>query len=176
MRAIVIAAFAITLLAGGGAVAQQAKDERNPLVEQLVRCRGEGDQATRVQCYDAAVDALSKATDEGAVVVVNREEVRETRRSLFGFSLPKLPLFRGDKTSEEEEQQEIVAKIASVRSLGYGKYLIVLDTGARWQTTDPVNYGPDPAPGLPIRIKRGAIGSYFISIDGGRAVKGMRTG
>ena len=63
-----------------------------------------------------------------------------------------------------------------MRSLGYGKYAIVLDSGARWQTTEPVNYGPTPAAGRAIKIKKGTLGSYFISIDGGRAVKGMRTG
>lgn len=174
MRLVIMVAAGLGLIASAGAAAQPA--ERNPLVEELVRCRGESAEAERVRCYDAAVDALSRATAEGSVVVVDREEVRKTRRSLFGFSLPKLPLFRGDRSAEEEQTEEIEAKIASARSLGYGKFVIVLDSGARWQTTEPINYGSAPAAGLPIRIKRGALGAYFISVDGGRSVKGMRTG
>lgn len=175
MRAFIVAGTAAALLVPGAAGAQQGEN-RNPMVDRLVQCRSQPEELERVKCYDAAVDALSQATKEGSVVVVDREDVRKTRRSLFGFSLPKLPLFSGDKSQEEEAQEEIEAKIASVRSLGYDKFVIVLDTGARWQTTDPVTYGPKPAPGLPIRIKKGALGAYFISIDGARAVKGMRTG
>lgn len=175
MRAFIVAGATAALLVAGAAGAQQ-EENRNPLVDRLVQCRSQSDELDRVRCYDAAVDALSQATKDGSVVVVDREDVRKTRRSLFGFSLPKLPLFSGDKSQEDEEQEEIEAKIASVRSLGYDKFLIVLDTGARWQTTDPINYGPKPAPGLTVRIKKGALGAFFISIDGGRAVKGMRTG
>lgn len=168
---------AAALAATGGAANAQTPTAGNPLVDRVVECRAMPDVPARVRCYDEAVDALAKATASGDVVVVDKEDVRKTRRSLFGFSLPKLPLFRGDSTAEEEAPDEIEAKIATVRGLGYGKYLIVLDSGARWQTTEPPRGAtPDPRPGEAIKISRGALGAYFISVDGRRAVKGMRVG
>lgn len=168
---------ALALAATAGAAGAQAPAAGNPLVARVVECRAMADVPARVRCYDEAVDALAKATTSGDIVVVDREDVRSTRRSLFGFSLPRLPLFRGDSTAEEEAPEEIEAKIASVRGLGYGKYLIVLDSGARWQTTEPPRgAAPDPQPGEAIRISKGALGAYFLSVDGRRAVKGMRVG
>jgi hypothetical protein len=160
--------------AGSPAVAAE-KASRNPLIGALVKCMAEADGDARLRCYDAAASALDEATAAGTVMVVDREDVRRARRSLFGFSLPKLPLFGGDNT-QEEQPDEIEAKIRSVRSLGYGKWVIVLDGGARWQTTDTASFQQDPKSGDTIKIKKAAMGSYFLSVNGRRAVKGMRIG
>jgi len=53
---------------------------------------------------------------------------------------------------------------------------MVLAEGGTWQSTEAWGGAKLPAPGAKILIRRAALGSYFLKIDGGRAVRGMRTG
>jgi hypothetical protein len=43
----------------------------------------------RLQCFEEATASLEQATDSGEVVVVDRAQIRESRRRLFGISLPR---------------------------------------------------------------------------------------
>ncbi len=169
VAAIMIAVAAAAAAAPGAAQTTQA----NALVDTVVQCKSVTDDQARLRCFDAAADALQRARSSGSVVVVDREDVRRTRRSLFGFSVPKLPFFTGD-SSQEEEPQEVMAKIRSVRSLGYGKWLFDLDSAGTWQTTEPSNYAGTPRPGDAVKIRKAALGSYFITVGKRRAVKGLR--
>lgn len=153
-----------------------AQSQSNALVDAVVRCKGEGDEQARLRCYDSAVAALAQATSSGEIVVVDKEDVRKTRRSLFGFSMPNLPFFGRDDSQKEEQPDEIEAKIQSVRGIGYGKWLIELDTGARWQTTEGGTLAREPKAGQMVKIKKGAIGSFFLSVDGRRGVRAQRVG
>lgn len=161
------------ILAGLSAQAAAQKPASNALVEAVTGCRAEQNEQARLRCFDAAATALQRATSSGSIVVVDKAEVRQTRRSLFGFSLPKLPFFRGDD-SVDEAPEELEAKIASARSLGSDRWQFVLDSGAVWQTSQPSPYFKTPKPGQMVKLKRGALGSYFASVDGGRTVRAMR--
>jgi len=149
--------------------------ERNAIIRPLLDCRKVADASARLACFDRESATLDAADEKNEIAVLDKDAVRKTRRSLFGFSLPRLPFFdgKGDDGKEEPELQTIEATIASVRSLGYGKWQLVLDDGARWATTEAV-VGRQPEAGQMIEIKRGAIGSYMGKIDGRRAVRMQR--
>lgn len=74
-----------------------------------------------------------------------------------------------------EGVSHIAAKIATVRSLGYGKWQIGLDDGAQWMTTEAITAG-NPKAGQAIELRRAAMGSFMGKIDGGRAVRMKRIG
>lgn len=155
-----------------GATAAQAQDGPAPL-DALQKCRTITDDAQRLACFDLAAAALTASVQKKEVVVLDREEARKTRRSLFGFSLPKLKLFGNeDDDPEERELLEIDSTVRSVRNLGYDKISFTLEDGAVWQTTEPVRRMPKS--GSKVHIKRASLGSYFIRFDEGRTVKGMR--
>jgi hypothetical protein len=99
----------------------------------------------RLRCYDQTAAALTEAAASGKVVLVDQEDVRKTRRSLFGFSLPKIPFFSGD-SSADEAQEELTAKIASASSIGNGKYRMRLEDGAVWDTTEALRRCPSEKP------------------------------
>jgi hypothetical protein len=168
-------AAAVGASALGTAAAAADPTPSNALVNAVVGCKAETDEPARLRCYDAAVAALSQAAASGSFVVVDREDVRKTRRSLFGFSLPKLPFFTGDD-SQSEQGEEIEAKIRSARGLGYDKWRIVLDSGAVWQTTEGSRNQKPPAAGETIKIKKASMGSYFLAIEGRRSIRGLRVG
>jgi hypothetical protein len=140
-------------------------------VRAIEACRQVSEAAARLACYDEASASLSAAVERKDVVVLDRQDIRDTRRSLFGFSLPRLPLFRGESG---EEQTEITATIARASSLGMGKWQLRLEDGAVWQTTEGGGFMRDPKAGQKVVIKKGTLGNYFIRIDGQRGVRGKR--
>lgn len=150
-----------------------AQDRSPPVVGEVMKCRAETDDGKRLACYDKAAGALAQATSDGSIAVVSREDARKTRRSLFGFSIPKLPFFSGDKSAEDMPDR-IETSVKSARMLRDGNLTIVMEDGAVWRTTEPSRQVPKP--GAKALIKSAALGSYFIIIDGGRALRAMRVG
>jgi hypothetical protein len=146
----------------------------SPALEALAACRAIGDNAARLACYDQASARFADAVTKGEVIVMDKQEVRQTRRSLFGFALPKIALFRGDEGGEAE-QDEIEAVIISASGLGYDKYRMRIED-AVWETTEAAPFINPPRAGQKVVIKRGALGNYFIRIDGQKAVRGRRVG
>lgn len=166
--------LALLATATPGTAADRAVPGGSPLLGQLGSCRAIADNAARLACFDQASGALLAATSRGDVSVIDRGELRTTRRSLFGFGLPKLPFFRGDPTADEASDN-LDSKIATAREVGYGKYRIGLtDGGAVWETLETYESFDPPRPGQPIAIKRGPMGSYMVRIDGQRGVKAKR--
>jgi hypothetical protein len=158
-----------------GAAGAKTKPAQSPMVQALASCRAQSDDAARLRCYDKAAAALTEATAQGKLVVIDQEDVRKTRRSLFGFSLPKLPFFSGDD-SAEEQQSEITAKITRSSALPNGKWQIRLEDGATWETTEVSAFIRPPRVGNEVLIKRGALGSYMMRIAGQRALRAKRVG
>jgi hypothetical protein len=158
------------------AAAAKEKPAPSPLVSAIDRCRQIADPMQRLACYDAAAGALVQATNSGAVAVVDENEVKKVRHSLFGFSLPKIPFFSGDTTANEA-QDKIDSTITKVTALNNGYYqLVIADNNAVWVTTDDsVSFYP-PKPGQKIEIIRGALGNYFLRINGQVGVRGKRVG
>jgi hypothetical protein len=141
-------------------------------VEAIAACRQVTDSVQRLACYDRASESLARAVERREVLVMGKEEIKETRRSLFGFSMPRLP-FLG---SGEDDQDEIATNITSAANLGMGKWQLRLEDGSLWQTTETIGFLRDPKAGQKIEIERGALGNYFIRINGQRAVRGKRVG
>ena len=140
----------------------------------LLSCRSLTESAARLSCYDQQVDSLQQATTNTELVVMNNDDIKKTKRSLFGFTIPRLSIFgkSGDEKDRDGES-EITAKAVSLRSMGYGKWAFTLDDGARWETTEAVR-GAAPKANDEVVIKQGALGSYMAQFDKGRAVRVKR--
>jgi hypothetical protein len=166
----------VAVVALGLAGAAFAADEPPAAIKALSACRTIADNAQRLACYDREAGALVQSVERNETVVLDKQEVRKTKRSLFGFSLPKLPFFGGDKDPDKEEPEftQIETPIKTVRNIGYGKFRFTIDDGAQWETTEGINAFPKP--GEKVVIKKGLMGSYFIKFEGSRSVKGRRIG
>lgn len=143
-------------------------------VEAVAQCRAVTDPAARLACFDKAAAQLQQALDHKTLTVLDREGVRQTKRSLFGFALPAIPLFGRSDETKRDEFTEIETTASQVHGIGNGKFEFVLPDGAHWQTTDPSPM--DPKPGVKLRIKKGALGSYFMFVDHERPVRARRVG
>lgn len=143
-----------------------ADDEAPPKAyTDLLACRSIEDTAARLACFDRSSSEFEKARLAKEVVLLDRSDVRKTRRSLFGFSLPDLPFFDGDDSAEEEELKEIKTTLESVRELGLGKWQFTIPDGGTWQTTEALT--TFLREGLSITIKKGVAGGYMMKVGNG---------
>jgi hypothetical protein len=171
------AAFATLIAAVPLAAEDKDQGGESAYIKALRDCQSKTDPVERLACYDTAVAAMVAASTEGEVKVVDREAVRETRRKLFGFSLPDLGIFGGKSDREDSDQAEDFATlqttVAGVRALN-GKLVITTAEGAQWQLDEMPARLMKPKIGQQLEIRAGALGSYFLRIDGQRGVKGRR--
>lgn len=170
--------MALGLLAGPAQAAPKQQQPRPEIFTNLLQCRAIADNVARLACFDRQVGAMDAAAQRDEVVVLDKSELNKTRKTLFGFSFPKLPFLGGGDDGDGDKPQEegfsqIDSVIASARSLGYGKWQIGLEDGAQWMTTEAVT-GRDPKVGQKIELKRAAMGSFIGKIEGGRAVRMKR--
>src|SRR4051812_49171113 len=149
-------------LAQRGGHEQQRRPES---FEALIHCRAIAEAAARLQCFDTAAAALEQATARRDVVVVDRAQVRESRRRLFGLALPSLPIFGGGDNAHDTDDEEIAqieSTVASAVRNDLGQWQVRLQEGGTWMQTDFNQLAVAPRPGQPIVVRRGALGSYMM--------------
>ena len=149
--------------------------QRPELFEALVRCRAIADDTARLQCFDNAAAALQTAAERREVVVVDRAQVRESRRRLFGLALPRLPIFGGAADDEDEEEiRSIESNIVSAYQAAYGRWVVRLEDGSTWAQVDDNLIAARPRAGQTVRVNRGALGSYMMRVNNQPAVRVRR--
>ncbi|RVT92739.1 hypothetical protein [Sphingomonas crocodyli] len=153
------------------AVVAAPEPRRPEMFDKLVACRTITDPTQRLACYDAQVVALDTAEKNDDLVIMDRKQVQETRRSLFGFTLPKFSL-GGKKLDEKDDTTEIESTVQSVRRAGNGWSFTLANDAGTWETPDGL--GTAPKVGDKIRIKKAMMGSYLGSVGFNRGVRFRR--
>jgi hypothetical protein len=170
-----LVAGTVLLVCSSSVAAEQASSDR--VLMTLTGCREVATPSARLECFEKSTNALESAVRAKDVTILDRQDIRNARRSLFGFTLPRFGLFgRGDREHEPSENndfEELTTTVSSVRLAANGRVeLRLADGDAVWATTDPMPFPPKP--GAKVRIRKGAIGNYFIAVEGLRTVRGMR--
>lgn len=176
MRISVVAATAAVAFLSASVLAQPRGGDqpaRSSALTRLVDCRALTDAAQRLACFDREVAALDAAEARKDVVIVDREQLRKTRRSLFGLTLPNLSVF-GDDSPDQEGFTNIDAKIRTATQNPLGKWIFELDDGARWIQTDSRELNIEPRSGHDIKIRRAAFGSYLANVNKQVAIRVKR--
>ena len=148
-----------------------AADDEAPVPEvynQLMACRAVATDAERLACFDRQVAAMQEAEASDSIMVVDREEVRDAERGLFGLRLPRL--FGG---SDEDRVAEIESTITDVGGGGRRRpWRFALADGSVWAQTDTSDQlSRNPREGHTVIIRRAALGSFRAEIDGMRLIR-----
>jgi len=162
----------LTVLAFAAAVADRRPD--NALVAELERCLAVADDGARLACHDAAARRLVDAARTRDLVVVDREQVKRTRRSLFGLNLGDADPITGKPEAEAERIETLDTVVRGFAPQPGGRWLLTLAEGGRWQTTEQWSGGSEPERDAKVTVRRGALGSYLLKMDGARAVRVRR--
>jgi hypothetical protein len=144
------------------------------LIDGLRSCRSIAEPSERAACYDAKAGALISAVEAGDVRLVDREEVRKTRRQLFGLSLPEVGILKPDDKDEAQTSDLFETTIASGRQTGPTTWRFTTAEGATWEINNPPRKIAPFAPGDKVVFKKASLGYYFIRINGQIGVKGRR--
>lgn len=131
------------------------------IFQDVLHCRAINDSAERLACFDRSVGALATAQANKELYVADKDAVREARRGLFGFNLPKMRIFSDDDMEKDVNQIETTVSAVSEGARGY---IFTLKDGARWAQTDK-KYMDRPKTGAKIVIKRAALGSYMATVN-----------
>jgi hypothetical protein len=177
--------FLVALLAllPAAASAQQsprplAEGPRPAAYEALMRCRAITEATARLQCFDTATAELQAATERRELVVVDRAQVREGRRRLFGLSLPHLPIFGGGDDANDNDADRVdhvEGVISSAHTNATSQWVIRLQDGAVWTQIDGHTLGNPPRSGMPVLINRAAMGSFMMRVDGQPGIRVRRS-
>lgn len=156
-----------------------AAPPRPEAFEALVRCRSIAEPEARLQCFDAAAAALQTAQERREVVVIDRQQVREGRRRLFGLTLPRIPIFGGgdddDDAADADRVQTVEGVVASASQDSLGHWVVVLQDGAAWVQVDNRPLALRPRPGQRIVINRAALGSFMMRVNNQPGIRVRRT-
>lgn len=140
----------------------------------LMACRSIADTNARLACFDATSTQLKIAVQGGDVFLTDRTQVRKTRRSLFGLPLPDLGIFGDDDGPAGARLSEIESVVSTARLDSEG-WLITAEDGSTWRQIDGTPVAIAPRKGMPVIVKRGALGSYKMSIRNQAPIKVRRT-
>jgi hypothetical protein len=171
MRTTILAVSSLMIMAPhpAAAASKPRKAERAPLLVAVTQCRTVTEPLARLACFDRSVAALDTAEADQAVVVIDQQQVRETRRNLFGITLPDTGLF-----GNGNDLPQIETTLASASVDAAGRWSFQLADGARWIQTDDYTIARRPRANDKIVIKRGALGSFKLSVGGQPGVKAKR--
>ena len=148
-----------------------ATDIAAPL-QALLACRNIAESTQRLACFDSAVARFVQAVDSGEVVVVSRQQANAARRSAFGFNLPSLAIF--DRSARPEELNRVSGEVESVHRNAAGKWVLTLVGGAAWEQIDNERLPRAPKQGSKVEVRRAALNSYLMNVDGQRAMRVRR--
>lgn len=155
------------------AVSADASRAATPAVlKALFDCRSIVADTERLACYDAAVGQVNKAEKTGEVIIVDRQQARAARRQAFGLELSALSIL--DRSEEKTEVDRVIGEVVSARQSADGRWTIVLADGAVWKQVDDSILSKNPKKGSKAEIRKASMGSYFMNIDGQRAVRARR--
>jgi len=164
-----LASFAL----GGAANAASDEGGRAGALQALIDCRATAGDSARLACYDAAAAGLEAAEASGEVIVLDRAQADQARREAFGFAIPTFDLFNRGERPEKMDRASFT--VVSASQAGFdGPWIIEVDSGAVWRQIDQERVSRRPKPGMGVEIRSAAMGSYFMNIDGQRAIRVTR--
>ena len=171
---IMIGAAILLSLSGPAAARKPASTGTPAQIQRLMACRTVTDSAARLTCFDRETTAMEQAVARRDLVFIDRERATEARRSLFGFSVPSFGgLFGG---GEEDEVKQVDGVVLSAGRNSDGGWIVRLGDNSVWSQTDDTPLALAPKPGQKVVVRRGALGTFRLSVNGQPGLKVKRVG
>jgi len=164
-------AMGATSILAAPCYASQASSSQAQPVQRLFECRALAEGTARLACYDSATASLERAEQQGEIVVVERQRVLESRRALFGFTLPDVSTLLGSETDQLNEVETTLERASYTPGAGWTFYLA---DGSVWRQIDSTPLQFRARDGLPIKIRRASMGTYFLKVSDNPAVRAKR--
>lgn len=136
----------------------------------LQSCRAIADEKARLACFDTVSAQISQQVESKELVLLDRVAVKNTKKSLFGFSIPDVDFLKDEEGQFEFEKLETT--VTSVASGGYRKLQFRVAEGSLWRTTEASDL--ELKNGQKIVLSKGSLGGYFVKVGSARSVRAVR--
>lgn len=132
------------------------------LPPEFMACRTEPDAAKRLACYDRHLDATIQSAPEPAQTDAGSPAVTPAAEERFGLEGTLARSERQQAREEGRELLELSSTVTRLTSRADGVLVITLANGQVWA---PKEFDPNVVlrVGDPVRIRRGAMGSYVLN-------------
>ena len=169
-----LALVAVLFFASAGVAnaSESAPVQLPPLYSAVLDCLSVPDKEARLACFEEAALKLKAATERKDIVVVDKEQIKKTRHTLFGLPLPHIDILGSD--SDQNQVTQVDGIVASAHHDGDGRWVINLQDGAVWQQTDDRVVARAPRAGFTVRIERAAMGTFMMRIQNQPAIRVRR--
>lgn len=164
----VVEIFASWLTIGAATARPPQETQVSAEYQNLIACSAVTPDTDRLACFDRETARLRSAEQSGAVIIMPRARVEETRRALFGFAAPNIP----DMVSGGAALEAVETTLVSA-SQNDG-WVFRLADGSVWRQVDTTALNFRPREGMPVRIRRAAVGSYMLKVGDSPAVRARR--
>lgn len=125
-------------------------------------CAREADPVQRLACYDKAYPLAPGVL----------EQARQLARAAFGLDRKEVPRNPG-QSQDEADPERVQGKVARVSHGNAGQRVITLDGGQTWITTEAIA-GAQMRPGDTVTLRKGLMGNYILTTQGGGVVRVKR--
>ena len=142
-------------------------------VQHLLACRAIVDSAQRLACFDREAASMDQAIAKKDLVFIDKQKATQTKRALFGFSIPD---FGGLFGGGDDEVKEISSTITKVSKDPYGAWVVSLADGSTWAQQDDETLGLGPERGDKVVVRRGSFGAFFLRVNGQSGIRVKRIG
>jgi len=158
----ILLSLAIPLSALSFALAAPTANAQQVNSEELAKCSSIENALKRLVCYDEVVEGSGMATAAASTPASRPASTPATEQS--AASQPSDPERDFGKPKRSDEIDVLAVQIESKRKNAYGKWVITLTNGQRWEQTDSETFMlPDDGK---YQIERGVFDSFFLAREG----------
>jgi hypothetical protein len=168
MQAFRMIALGLAVFAAAPVQARDEDPRRAAAFQAVLDCRAMTDTAARLACYDTASARLGEAEAKGDIVVIDRAQASKAHRETFGLPIPSLGFIA--RALRPDEVDRVDGVVQTARADLNGNWTLVLQDGAVWRQISGQLIRP-PKGGAKVSVRRGALGSYLMNVDGQPAIK-----
>lgn len=148
-------------------------------MDPVYACRNISEDAERLACFDGAVADLFQKQQAGQIQTIDTADIEKLERESFGFSMPSLPALFARSGSPETERSGVSEVTEPVRSARLQpvsqKAIVTLENGQVWEQIDTTRVNASALRrASEARIRRAALGSFMLSVDGSPAFRARR--
>ena len=171
---ILSAAVCGALLAIGTSAASQERSNAAmpPVVSDLVNCRAIAAATDRLACFDRATQGLQTALSSGELLVVDRAQATAARRQAFGSTEAPADILQPPRP--EDRIDAIETTLVRASQADDNRWTFVLADGSTWRQTDTDRVRIVNREGEAVRVRRGALGSYLLTVGRSGVVRVRR--
>ncbi len=168
------AAVCGTLFAiGTSAASQERSNTAMPsVVANLVNCRAIAAAADRLACFDRAAQSLQTALSGGELLVVDRAQATAARRQAFGSTEAPADILQPPRP--EDRIDAIETTLVRASQADDNRWTFVLADGSTWRQADTDRVRIVNREGEAVRVRRGALGSYLLTVGRSGVVRVRR--